>query len=906
MNNSINEILEKYEFIINNTIDIIVEINVEGKFTYVSPQIYDILGYRPEDLLDLSLYHFIDMEDLHVLNKKIEKTFEKGCSLLSELSFKHENGEYIPISLKGNLINTSSIVKILLIIRKINIPTKLSHSSDQSEKKSRHILENMMEGYYETDFKGNFLYANAEFCKILGYSKEELLRNNFRSIFTKESNELIYDTFNQVFRTEIPLPSSSEYKLTTKSNKTIFLEGLVDLLYDSDGKKIGFYGIARDSTKKKKAEKELKEFKKKYSHIIENMSVGYYESNLKGEYIYVNPTFAKIVGYSKEEMIGNSFKSFFSKESNEYIYETFNQVFTTGILLPPSSDFKLTTKSGKIIYLEGFVDLLYDSEGKKIGFYGITHDYTEKKKGEIELKEFKKKYSRILENMLVGYYETTIRDGYIYVNPAYAKILGYSKEELIGINGRTIFTDETNDFFYERYNKIFMSELPSNSAATFEIKTKKGKSLYLQGLDALLYDSEGNKIGFYGFVLDVTEKKRAELKLKEFEEKYSTILESMMEGYYETDLKGSIVYVNEAHCNILGYSKEELIGIDYRKLYNKETCENFEKIYNTVFKTGIPFPPTTEIKVITKKNKTIYIEGLVDLLYDSNGKKIGFYGFSRDITERKKIEIMKNKFTKELEKQVVARTKELKNLLEKQELYIEEILKSSRFKSEFMSIMSHELRTPMNSIIGFSDLLIEGTYGPLNENQKNFLRDIQDSANHLLSLINQILDISKIESGKLKLKIRSIDLKKIVNQIRGALKPIYQKKNLIIQVIGLKNRALNADPIRFREILYNLLSNAIKYTLEGNIILKITEKADEWAFDVIDTGIGIAEEHFDQVFLDFTRINHPHVKNTEGTGLGLSLTKRLVELHGGSINFKSELGKGSTFSFTIPKNLKLD
>ena len=130
----------------------------------------------------------------------------------------------------------------------------------------------------------------------------------------------------------------------------------------------------------------------------------------------------------------------------------------------------------------------------------------------------------------------------------------------------------------------------------------------------------------------------------------------------------------------------------------------------------------------------------------------------------------------------------------------------------------------MNAIIGFSDLLIEGTYGRLNKNQCNFLRDIQDSAKHLLNLINQILDISKIESGKLKLKIRSIDLKKTVNQIIGALKPLYQKKNLIFEVLGLKNKTLNADPIRFREILLNLLSNAIKFTMDGKVTLKIDEK----------------------------------------------------------------------------------
>jgi PAS domain S-box-containing protein len=369
------------------------------------------------------------------------------------------------------------------------------------------------------------------------------------------------------------------------------------------------------------------------------------------------------------------------------------------------------------------------------------------------------------------------------------------------------------------------------------------------------------------------------LELKVREGRYRKIIENMGEGYYEVDLQGNFAYVNANFCEIVDYSKEELTGCNYQTIFNEETSNDVYKKFNKVFKTEIPFPPSMEIKIITNKNKIIHFEGLIDLLYDYSGNKVGFYGFARDVTERKKMEQLKDTFTERLKNEVEEKTKALRDLLEKKELYIEEIMKASQFKSRFMAIMSHELRTPMNSILGFSDLLIEDEFKSLNETQKSYIYDIKDSANHLLE--------------------------NTIQKMKGELSPLYKKKNLVFKVLGLeKNRFLNADPIRFREILYNLLSNAFKYTLEGIVVLMIYDNEKEWRFDVIDTGIGINKENFDKIFSDFTRINHPHVKVTEGTGLGLSLTKRLVELHGGSIAFESEVGKGSTFYFTIPKSLK--
>ncbi|MBD3338381.1 MAG: hypothetical protein GF353_04700, partial [Candidatus Lokiarchaeota archaeon] len=197
-------------------------------------------------------------------------------------------------------------------------------------------------------------------------------------------------------------------------------------------------------------------------------------------------------------------------------------------------------------------------------------------------------------------------------------------------------------------------------------------------------------------------------------------------------------------------------------------------------------------------------------------------------------------------------------------------------------------------------------YGALNLEQVDFLKNIKDSSNHLLELINNILDISQIEAGEIKIVSKKINLYSLIPQIISSLKPLYKKKGLFFKIKGLEyDKIINTDPIRFKEILYNLISNAIKFTDEGGIILKIRELEGSWEFKIKDTGIGIAEENFDLIFKEFKQIKSPYINSGKGTGLGLPLTKKLVNLLNGEIYFFSKLGEGSTFTFLLPKKTQI-
>ncbi len=274
-----------------------------------------------------------------------------------------------------------------------------------------------------------------------------------------------------------------------------------------------------------------------------------------------------------------------------------------------------------------------------------------------------------------------------------------------------------------------------------------------------------------------------------------------------------------------------------------------------------------------------------------------------NINKRIHLEYEIKEANEELELRVKERTEELNELLDQEKIYKEQLLKSSQFKSEFMASMSHELRTPLNSIIGFTDVILERISGEINEEQDKYLNNVKSSSLLLLDLINDVLDIAKIEAGKVELYVEDVNINQIISQVNTMLKPTYEKKNLKLEMQKFdKDKVIRVDRLRFKEILFNLLSNAVKYTKSGGVKLEILENEDDWVINIIDTGIGIAKEDSDIIFKEFKRVKSEYTNSIEGTGLGLPLTKKFIELHGGNISFTSEFGKGSTFSFTIPKS----
>jgi PAS domain S-box-containing protein len=385
--------------------------------------------------------------------------------------------------------------------------------------------------------------------------------------------------------------------------------------------------------------------------------------------------------------------------------------------------------------------------------------------------------------------------------------------------------------------------------------------------------------GYLIHVQDITKRKLAEEKVRQSEERLDLALKGARAGIWDWDVQTGKAFFDERWAEIVGHNPDELkpdiqtwIDLthprDYKRaeeLLNKHLAgetENYE----------------CQLRMKHKKGHWVWIEtrGLVvEWSRDGNPKRMT--GTHIDITDRKMAE----------------------NAIIQSKVLAEQ---ANRTKSEFLANMSHELRTPLNSIIGYSQILNQNLSGNLNEKELKYSHNILNSGEHLLELINSILDISKVEAGRMEYEPEMVNLPETIDDVIGLVKPLAMKKSIDIRFIN--NSAIAevwADRVKFKQILHNLFSNAIKFTPEkGEVKIYLSTGDDTARISVVDTGIGIPAEKLEDIFDPFKQVNSSSSKEYEGTGLGLSLVKKYVEMHDGEIRVESEEGAGSTFTFTLP------
>lgn len=367
------------------------------------------------------------------------------------------------------------------------------------------------------------------------------------------------------------------------------------------------------------------------------------------------------------------------------------------------------------------------------------------------------------------------------------------------------------------------------------------------------------------------------------ESRFRELLEVAPDAIIEVDGDGLIVLCNAATERLFGYHREELLGKPVEALIpegSRAAHEKHRASYRENPKTR-PMGKSLTLHARRKDGSRFPVEISLSPVGSEDGLRVT--AIIRDVTDR----VIAEEQIRAVNQQLQQRNQEVE--------------RANRLKSEFLASMSHELRTPLHTILGFTELLEEEVDGPLNERQKRFVAHVHQDAQHLLELINDILDLSKIEAGKLDLRFEVFDARQAVEEVVASLQGSAEAKNLTVENTVAADCPVKADRVRFKEIFYNLLSNAVKFTLEGGRI-GISSALHESAvsFSVKDTGIGIPKQEQASIFDKFYQVGSTTKGVREGTGLGLAITKQLAEMHGGSISVESEPAKGSTFTFTIP------
>ncbi|MCD4834143.1 MAG: PAS domain S-box protein [Bacteroidales bacterium] len=742
------------------------------------------------------------------------------------------------------------------------------------------------------------MHINDLFCEITGYHKKDIKGKNIRMLFAtnKEYEKLGTVDFKKNYGKG---KSIIEIKWKRKD------EQIIDILFraspvDQDDPSKGISFTATDITEKKKNEKDFK----RLNFAIENSKNEIYifdATTLK--FIYVNKGVPDNLGYTLEELRNLTPTDI----KPEYSITRFKKMIKP-LINGSKSVIQFETvhkrKNRSLYHVE--VNLSFIKTDDRPYFLAIILDISEKKKAEKKLKDFEIKFRVAFETSPDALIINRLHDGmYTEINEGFTRLTGFTAEDVIGKTNNDI------NIWFNNYDHDVMVKnlIKNNSVSNLEARFKKRTGEIVYGLmSANIIEYDGIKY-ILSITKDITALKKAEVALKENEEKYRALVENQGEGIMIGDIKENIIFVNPAAEKVFDLDKESLIGMNIKEFVDEN---QYKMVQNQTKKRMKGEKSSYEIKLNTGNNKIKTILITATPLYENEKVKYTL-GIFRDITAWKEAQLalkMKNKQLQATKEELSATNDEfilLNKILKERnrELTIakQKAEESDRLKSVFLANISHEIRTPLNGILGFSQLLTKTTC--TSDVMREYADLISNCGDDLLQIINNIMDMSKIETSQLKLNYSNCNIMDILNDVYNHNKRhIKDPENLLFKINEVSvpdDKKVYCDGAKVNQILSILINNAIKFTAKGFIKIGCKEKDDnKLLFYVSDSGIGIKKESCNLIFERFRQSDESDVRKYGGAGLGLAIAKGLVEIMNGEIWFESELGNGTTFYFTIP------
>ncbi len=910
---ALRESEEKYKFLIENTSDIIWIFDLKTMtYSFGSNSLERILGYSADEAVGLTLDNIFTPETKKVVQDCFMKSVMGGDApgmILVEAEHIAKDGRrvWMEINATAKKDESGRIVAFSGITRDIS-ERKLAEaereaaaaSLRESEEQYRLLAENSDDVIFTLDRELRFTYVSPSSNKLRGVPAEEAMREKIEDVMTPESLERVLEEYTRALP-EIEKGNNPgvriEIEQYRKDRSTIWVDISLKTVRDADGQLMGFLGVSREISERKRAEAEreaaaeaLRRSEEQYRLLAENSEAFIWTLDTNLKYTYMSPAIKKLRGLTVEEALKQEPGDSMTPESMKLMLDDFARVYPEiekGGNPTSRIEVQQYHRDGTLLDIEITMTTMRDGEGKLIGYLGVSRDISERKKIEAEreaaaesLRESERRLADIINFLPTATFVIDNEGRVTAWNRAMEEITGVKREDIIGKGDyeyalpfygkrRPILIDLVFSSEQELSEKYSYVRREGDVLTAESYIPKIGSyGIILVGFASALRDSQGNVIGAIESIRDVSEMRRVENELKAAEEKYRTILESMDSGYYEVDLQGNMLFCNPALRQFLGYTDEEIRGLNFRDFMNEEEGRRVQRMFNEVYHTGTP-SGDFYWKYSRPGRKDAYSAASAFPVRNDRDEIVGFRGTVRDITT----------------------IKEAKDAADA----------ANRSKSEFLANMSHEIRTPMNAIIGMSHLALKTD---LNPRQRDYLGKIDRAAHNLLQIINDILDFSKIEAGKLDMENIPFNLDDVMGNLSTVVGVKAQEKNLELIFdthAGIPGRLIG-DPLRLNQVLVNLCGNAVKFTEKGEIVVRsrLLERAGDTVrveFSVSDTGIGLTEEQMNKLFQSFSQADSSTTRRYGGTGLGLSISRRLVEMMGGTIAVESRYGKGSVFRF---------
>jgi PAS domain S-box-containing protein len=799
----------------------------------------------------------------------------KASNYKTEYRLRTKSGGYIWISDSGHIIECDSKNKPLRLEGiSVEITEKIIYKERirESEEKYKSILDHLNDSFCRFDFTGQILEVNKNLCDLLHIKYNDLIHNNVKFFFNNKALKYLHRRLVRIIEDK---SVSFEAEIITPHRKSLPISISARLITtDGNGE---IQALIRDIAERKISERALLDEKQKFKALIEHSPnvISRFGRNLK--YQYASPNMLKIMGIPSEECIGKRLgETSFPEGLARHLEEKMKWVIRRNKKL--SVSFSFDSPLG----LKHFDATLVPETNNSNSVESIlltSADITEKVNHERELNYSKKQLEEAEKNVHFGIYEIDVVTGMIkWSNETYSIFERDAQLPPPNLEEYYYVYVHPDDFkLVKDHMDLSIIDL-SYFNLSYRIHTSSGKIKYVNSTARIeTCPVTGKALKMHGTIMDITEKNQIENRLFSERDILQIIMDNVPDAIYFKDNQCRYIRANRGYAKLFGFnSPEELIGKTVYDHLSKEIADEFNEHEQAIFASGIPLL-NREKEIRTPYGK-IWLSTTIVGIKDLSDQVTQLVGISRDITQYKLSE------------------EQLLKAKEKAE-------EADKLKSTFLANMSHEIRTPINGILGFANLMEIREFPRDKEIQ--YLQIINNSGKHLLSLINDIIDIAKMEAGQINLNYSNVDLHVLFTDLLNFYQGEKNRrdKHLVdISVVHPPENMLQrifTDPFRLRQVISNLISNSLKFTECGSIQFGFIPEENHVLFFVKDTGVGMSEEDLSVIFERFKQAGCPS-KKKEGTGLGLAISKGLVELLGGKIWVMAQPGIGSEFYFSIP------
>lgn len=876
--------------VIDSVIEGIITIDENGTIEIFNPAAERIFGYSAVEVLGKNvsllvpqphqanhseyLHHYLAGSHCPMIGKGREAVALK------------KDGTTFPVYLSVSEMKFGKERKFIGIIRDISEIQKVRAALAESEERFSLMADTAPALIWMSDVNGSCIYVNKFWLDYTGRSLEQELGDGWTEEIHPDDLQNYKASYRVAFEEKKPFEVESRVRHFTGEYRWFLCRAVPR--FDQGGNFVGYIGSCIDIHKQRITELALQRMTAMQQAILNGANHSIISTTPDATITTFNAVAERWLGYSAEEIVGKAspqilhdpeeislYAEELSRELGRNVTPGF-EVFVAKARMgtPDEREWTYIRKDGTRFPVLLSVTALRDEEENITGFLGIASDITERKRAEEQLR----KLSQAVEQSPASVVITDTSGAIEYVNPKFSKLTGYSFTEVVGKNPRILKSGEkTAEEYKELWDTITSGK---EWRGTFHNKKKNGELYWESASISPIKDSKGNITHFVAVKEDITALKHAQEELV----KLSLVASKTDNTVIITDKDGYIEWVNDGFVKLTGYTLDEVLGkkpgqILQGPLSDVSTAQRI----SALLRDQKPF--TEEIIYYHKNGRPYWVSMSVTPIFDERGQLIRYISIESDITERKKAEV------------ALQQAKEAAD-------------SANQAKSEFLASMSHEIRTPMNAIIGMAELLWET---PLTPEQRRYVHVFRSAGETLLNLINDILDLSKVEAGQVHLESIPFDLVQLIDKTCEVMAMRAHEKGLELacHIAPQVPTTLVGDSTRLRQVLVNLIGNAIKFTEKGEVIveIKVSDPVPSASFDgesqntyllfcVRDTGIGIAPEKLDLIFEKFSQADTSTTRKYGGTGLGLTISKRLVELMGGRMWVESVPGKGSSFFFT--------